>query len=185
MLCSAAIKFPDGFDYRVIEVNARLSCSSALVSKATRSSLAYTAAKIALGHTLPELLNAVTANFEPSLHYIVTKIPRCGLSKFQNIHRDIRSAMKAIYAASGLAFEESIEKAIRQVDPQYLGIQGAKFDDLEYTPAILPTVVGWPLDRPFSMKIHEISGIDKWFLYKLENIIEMYKKLQAVGSLSD
>jgi carbamoyl-phosphate synthase large subunit len=68
-------------------------------------------------------------------------------------------------------------------DPQYLGFQGAKLDDLEYTPAILPTVVDWPLDRTCSMKIHEISGIDKWFLYKLKNIVEMYKKLQGVGFL--
>lgn len=91
---------PDGLDYRVIEVNARLSRSSALASKATGYPLAYTAAKIALGHTLPELPNPVTkttsANFEPSLDYVVTKIPRWDLAKFQHVKRDIGSAMKSV-----------------------------------------------------------------------------------------
>ncbi|KAI5809323.1 hypothetical protein BZA77DRAFT_328952 [Pyronema omphalodes] len=186
---------PDGLDYRVIEVNARLSRSSALASKATGYPLAYTAAKIALGHTLPELPNAVTktttANFEPSLDYIVTKIPRWDLSKFQNVRRDIGSAMKSVgeVMAIGRTFEESIQKAIRQVDPQYLGFQGAKFDNLD---DVLrnPTDRRWlavgqaMLHEGYSVeKIHEISRIDKWFLYKLENIVEMYKKLQEVGSL--
>jgi len=186
---------PDGLDYRVIEVNARLSRSSALASKATGYPLAYTAAKIALGHTLPELPNAVTktttANFEPSLDYIVTKIPRWDLSKFQNVNRDIGSSMKSVgeVMAIGRTFEESIQKAIRQVDPQYLGFQGAHFEDLD---EVLknPTDRRWlavgqaMLHEGYSVeKIHEISKIDKWFLYKLENIVEMYKKLQDIGSL--
>jgi len=186
---------PDGLDYRVIEVNARLSRSSALASKATGYPLAYTAAKIALGHTLPELPNAVTktttANFEPSLDYIVTKIPRWDLSKFQNVKRSIGSSMKSVgeVMAIGRTFEESIQKAIRQVDPQYLGFQGAHFDNLD---EVLknPTDRRWlavgqaMLHEGYSVeKIHDISKIDKWFLYKLENIVEMYKKLQEVGSL--
>jgi carbamoyl-phosphate synthase large subunit len=107
---------PDGLDYRVIEVNARLSRSSALASKATGYPLAYTAAKIALGHTLPELPNAVTrtttANFEPSLDYIVTKIPRWDLSKFQHVNREIGSSMKSVgeVMAIGRTFEESLQK---------------------------------------------------------------------------
>jgi carbamoyl-phosphate synthase large subunit len=187
---------PDGLDYRVIEVNARLSRSSALASKATGYPLAYTAAKIALGHTLPELPNAVTktttANFEPSLDYIVTKIPRWDLSKFQNVNRDIGSAMKSVgeVMAIGRTFEESIQKAIRQVDPQFLGFQGAKFDNLD---EVLrnPTDRRWlavgqaMLHEGYSVeKVHELSKIDKWFLYKLENIVEMFKKLQDIGSLS-
>ncbi|KAI5286204.1 carbamoyl-phosphate synthase (glutamine-hydrolyzing) cpa2, partial [Ascosphaera aggregata] len=128
---------PDGLDYRVIEVNARLSRSSALASKATGYPLAYTAAKIALGHTLPELPNAVTktttANFEPSLDYIVTKIPRWDLSKFQHVKRDIGSSMKSVgeVMAIGRTFEESLQKAIRQVDPKFLGFQGDKFENLD------------------------------------------------------
>lgn len=107
---------PDGLDFKVIEVNARLSRSSALASKATGYPLAYTAAKIALGHTLPELPNAVTktttANFEPSLDYIVSKIPRWDLSKFNNVKRDIGSSMKSVgeVMAIGRTFEESIQK---------------------------------------------------------------------------
>merc|ERR1711939_1296438 len=121
---------PDGLDYHVIEVNARLSRSSALASKATGYPLAYTAAKIGLGHTLPELPNAVTktttANFEPSLDYVVTKIPRWDLAKFQHVKRDIGSAMKSVgeVMAIGRTFEESIQKAIRQVDPRFIGFQG-------------------------------------------------------------
>ncbi|KAM9893283.1 hypothetical protein OXX79_009443, partial [Metschnikowia pulcherrima] len=130
---------PDGLDYRVIEVNARLSRSSALASKATGYPLAYTAAKIALGHTLPELPNPVTktttAGFEPSLDYMVTKIPRWDLSKFQHVKRDIGSAMKSVgeVMAIGRNFEESFQKAIRQVDPSYVGFQGDHFENLDET----------------------------------------------------
>ncbi|KAH8148243.1 uncharacterized protein LAJ45_07695 [Morchella importuna] len=186
---------PDGLDYRVIEVNARLSRSSALASKATGYPLAYTAAKIALGHTLPELPNAVTktttANFEPSLDYVVTKIPRWDLSKFAHVKRDIGSSMKSVgeVMAIGRTFEESIQKAIRQVDPQYLGFQGAEFEDLDDT-LRNPTDRRWlavgqaMLHEGYSVdKLHEMTKIDKWFLYKLENIVEKYKELEQVGSL--
>ncbi|KAL8755249.1 MAG: hypothetical protein Q9199_003766 [Rusavskia elegans] len=186
---------PDGLDYRVIEVNARLSRSSALASKATGYPLAYTAAKIGLGHTLPELPNAVTktttANFEPSLDYIVTKIPRWDLSKFQHVRRDIGSSMKSVgeVMAIGRTFEESFQKAIRQVDPRFVGFQGDKFDDLD---EVLrnPTDRRWlavgqaMLHEGYSVdRVHDLSKIDKWFLYKLQNIVDVHHELTDIGSL--
>ncbi|KZF25924.1 large subunit of carbamoyl-phosphate synthase [Xylona heveae TC161] len=186
---------PDGLDYRVIEVNARLSRSSALASKATGYPLAYTAAKIGLGHTLPELPNAVTktttANFEPSLDYIVTKIPRWDLSKFQHVKRDIGSAMKSVgeVMAIGRTFEESIQKAIRMVDPRFLGFQGDKFDDLDEA-LQNPTDRRWlavgqaMLHENYSVdRVHELTKIDKWFLYKLQNIVDCQRDIVDVGSL--
>ncbi|KAF2118375.1 hypothetical protein BDV96DRAFT_488367 [Lophiotrema nucula] len=186
---------PDGLDYRVIEVNARLSRSSALASKATGYPLAYTAAKIGLGHTLPELPNAVTrtttANFEPSLDYIVTKMPRWDLSKFQNVKRDIGSSMKSVgeVMAIGRTFEESFQKACRQVDPKFLGFQGDKFEDLDDT-LKNPTdrrwlAVGQALfHENYSVdKVHDLTKIDKWFLYKLQNIVDMTRELEDIGSL--
>ena len=186
---------PDGLDYRVIEVNARLSRSSALASKATGYPLAYTAAKIGLGHTLPELPNAVTktttANFEPSLDYIVTKIPRWDLSKFQHVNRDIGSAMKSVgeVMAIGRTFEESIQKAIRQVDPRFLGFQGDQFDDLDDA-LRNPSDRRWlavgqaMLHENYSVdRIHDLTKIDKWFLYKLQNIVNVHRELQEVGRL--
>lgn len=186
---------PDGLDFRVIEVNARLSRSSALASKATGYPLAYTAAKIGLGHTLPELPNAVTrtttANFEPSLDYIVTKIPRWDLNKFQNVKRDIGSSMKSIgeVMAIGRTFEESFQKAIRQVDPKYLGFQGDHFDDLD---EVLknPTDRRWlavgeaMIHKGYSVeKVHNLTKIDKWFLFKLQNIVDCIHELEEIGSL--
>lgn len=186
---------PDGLDYRVIEVNARLSRSSALASKATGYPLAYTAAKIGLGHTLPDLPNAVTktttANFEPSLDYIVTKIPRWDLSKFQHVRRDIGSSMKSVgeVMAIGRTFEESFQKAIRQVDPKYVGFQGDKFDDLD---EVLrnPTDRRWlavgqaMLYENYSVeRINELSKIDKWFLYKLKGLADMHHELERIGSI--
>lgn len=186
---------PDGLDYRVIEVNARLSRSSALASKATGYPLAYTAAKIGLGHTLPELPNAVTktttANFEPSLDYIVTKIPRWDLSKFQHVKRDIGSAMKSVgeVMAIGRTFEESFQKAIRQVDPRFVGFQGDKFENLDEA-LKNPTDRRWlavgqaMLHENYSVdKVHELTKIDKWFLYKLQNIVDCNNELKEIGSL--
>lgn len=186
---------PDGLDYRVIEVNARLSRSSALASKATGYPLAYTAAKIGLGHTLPELPNAVTktttANFEPSLDYVVTKIPRWDLSKFQHVKRDIGSSMKSVgeVMAIGRTFEESMQKAIRQVDPKYVGFQGDHFEDLDDT-LRNPTDRRWlavgqaMLHENYSVdKIHDLTKIDKWFLYKLQNIVDVNHELEDIGSL--
>lgn len=188
---------PDGLDYRVIEVNARLSRSSALASKATGYPLAYTAAKIALGYTLPQLPNPVTkttsANFEPSLDYMVTKIPRWDLAKFQHVKRDIGSAMKSVgeVMAIGRNFEESFQKAIRQVDPSFVGFQGDHFENID-------DVLKNPTDRRWLAvgqallhegytvdKVHEISRIDKWFLYKLMNIVNQQKALESLNSLDE
>ncbi|CCE83910.1 Piso0_004507 [Millerozyma farinosa CBS 7064] len=186
---------PDGLDYRVIEVNARLSRSSALASKATGYPLAYTAAKIGLGYTLPELPNPVTktttANFEPSLDYMVTKIPRWDLAKFQHVKRDIGSAMKSVgeVMAIGRTFEESFQKAIRQVDPSFVGLQGDKFEDLDEA-LTNPTDRRWLavgqalLHENYTVeRVHELSKIDKWFLYKIMNIVNMYRELESVGTL--
>lgn len=187
---------PDGLDYRVIEVNARLSRSSALASKATGYPLAYTAAKIGLGHTLPELPNAVTrtttANFEPSLDYIVTKMPRWDLAKFQNVNRDIGSSMKSVgeVMAIGRTFEESFQKAIRQVDPRFHGVQGDKFDEPLDEILKNPTDRRWlavgqaMLHEGYSVeRVNELSKIDKWFLYKIKNIVDLTHELEAIGSL--
>ncbi|ANZ76290.1 BA75_03733T0 [Komagataella pastoris] len=186
---------PDGLDYRVIEVNARLSRSSALASKATGYPLAYTAAKIALGHTLPELPNPVTkttsANFEPSLDYMVTKIPRWDLAKFQHVKRDIGSSMKSVgeVMAIGRTFEESFQKAIRQIDPSFVGLQGGKFENLDEELAN-PTDRRWLavgqalLHENYTVeRVHELTKIDNWFLYKIMNIVEQQRELEAIGSL--
>ncbi|QLL31500.1 hypothetical protein HG536_0B03630 [Torulaspora globosa] len=188
---------PDGLDYRVIEVNARLSRSSALASKATGYPLAYTAAKIALGYTLPELPNPITkttvANFEPSLDYIVAKIPRWDLSKFQYVNRDIGSAMKSVgeVMSIGRNFEEAYQKALRQVDPSLLGFQGSdEFGDkLDEALAVATDrralAVGQALlhENYTVERVHELTNIDSFFLHKCMNIVNMYKKLEAVNSL--
>ncbi|ORY29351.1 putative carbamoyl-phosphate synthase arginine-specific large chain [Naematelia encephala] len=185
---------PNSRDYRVIEMNARLSRSSALASKATGYPLAYTAAKIALGHTLPELPNAVTktttACFEPSLDYIVTKMPKWDLAKFQHVERNVGSAMKSVgeVMAIGRTFEESLQKAIRQVDPNFAGF------DAYWKPADMETALTENNDRRlFAIAhaminlgytvdtLHDLTKIDKWFLYKLENIVEVYKGIQEAG----
>lgn len=186
---------PDGLDYRVIEVNARLSRSSALASKATGYPLAYTAAKIGLGEILPELPNAVTktttANFEPSLDYIVTKIPRWDLGKFQHVKRDIGSSMKSVgeVMSIGRTFEESFQKACRQVDPKFNGFQGDIFENLD---EVLknPTDRRWlavgqaMIHEKYSVdKLNELTKIDKWFLYKLRGIVDVQQELEDVGSL--
>ncbi|CAJ0828753.1 372_t:CDS:2 [Entrophospora sp. SA101] len=168
---------PESLEFKVIEVNARLSRSSALASKATGYPLAFVAAKIALGHTLPELRNAVTktttACFEPSLDYIVTKIPRWDLSKFQHVRREIGSSMKSVgeVMAIGRTFEESLQKAIRQVDPSFKGFQSIPFNDLDNSLTI-------PTDR-------RLFAIDKWFLHKLGNIVNVQHELKHAGKLEN
>ncbi|KAJ8119683.1 hypothetical protein ONZ43_g3421 [Nemania bipapillata] len=189
---------PESLEYKVIEVNARLSRSSALASKATGYPLAYTAAKIGLGCTLPSLPNAVTkttsANFEPSLDYIVVKIPRWDLSKFELVGRNIGSAMKSVgeVMAIGRTFEESIQKAVRMVDPKYPGWYNPKkekFDDLDHELAN-PTdrrwiAVGQAMQHEgYSVdKVHELTKIDRWFLYKLQNIVDMSKFIEQSAGL--
>jgi len=182
----------------VRQMNARLSRSSALASKATGYPLAYTAAKIALGHTLPELPNAVTktttACFEPSLDYIVTKIPKWDLAKFQYVDRHTGSGMKSVgeVMAIGRTFEESLQKAIRQVDPRYQGFEPY------YTPEDLDDALANPTDtRLFAVahaminkeytvdQIYNLTMIDKWFLYKLDNIVQVRKQLIELKSVED
>ncbi|KAI0872317.1 hypothetical protein GGS24DRAFT_468224 [Hypoxylon argillaceum] len=189
---------PESLDYKVIEVNARLSRSSALASKATGYPLAYTAAKIGLGSTLPSLPNAVTkttsANFEPSLDYIVVKVPRWDLAKFELVGRNIGSAMKSVgeVMAIGRTFEESIQKAVRMVDPKYPGWYNPKkekFADLDHELAN-PTdrrwiAVGQAMQHEgYSVeKVHELTKIDRWFLYKLQNIVDMSKFIEQSAGL--
>ncbi|KAI8812033.1 hypothetical protein BJ742DRAFT_794599 [Cladochytrium replicatum] len=183
---------PKSLEYCVIEVNARLSRSSALASKATGYPLAFVAAKIGLGASLPDLRNAVTrtttANFEPSLDYIVTKIPRWDLSKFQNVARDIGSSMKSVgeVMAIGRTFEESLQKAIRQVDPSFEGFQSVHFDDLNAalqnpTDRRLFAIGNAMIDKGYTVdQVHELTKVDKWFLHKLENIVNTRKALEQV-----
>ncbi|CCE64798.1 hypothetical protein TPHA_0I02970 [Tetrapisispora phaffii CBS 4417] len=188
---------PDGLEYKVIEVNARLSRSSALASKATGYPLAYTAAKIALGYTLPELPNPITtttvANFEPALDYIVAKIPKWDLSKFQYVNRDIGSAMKSVgeVMAIGRCYEEAFQKAIRQVDPSLLGFQGSdEFEDLDEalkTPTdrrLLAIGQALIVENYTVERVHELTKIDKWFLHKCSNIVDIYKYLAQVKDIT-
>ncbi|CAB4392272.1 unnamed protein product [Rhizophagus irregularis] len=188
---------PESLEYKVIEVNARLSRSSALASKATGYPLAFVAAKIALGHTLPELHNAVTktttACFEPSLDYIVTKIPRWDLSKFQHVNREIGSSMKSVgeVMAIGRTFEESLQKAIRQVDPSFKGFQSLPFPDLDKSLTV-PTdrrlfAVGHAmLEKNYTIdQIHNLTKIDKWFLYKLGNIVNVEHDIKHAEKLEN
>ncbi|GAA6062082.1 hypothetical protein JCM10212_006505 [Sporobolomyces blumeae] len=189
---------PHKREYMVIEMNARLSRSSALASKATGYPLAYTAAKIALGHTLPELPNAVTktttACFEPSLDYIVTKIPKWDLAKFQYVNREVGSSMKSVgeVMAIGRTFEESLQKAIRQVDPRWTGFEAyVQPEDLEHALSVptdtrLFAVAHAMLNLDWSVdKIYELTKIDRWYLYKLDNIVQVHKQLRATKSLTE
>ncbi|KAI8318602.1 carbamoyl-phosphate synthase [Martensiomyces pterosporus] len=187
---------PHSLEFCVIEMNARLSRSSALASKATGYPLAFVAAKIGLGWTLPELQNSVTttttACFEPSLDYIVTKIPRWDLSKFNHVSRDIGSCMKSVgeVMAIGRTFEESLQKAIRSVDPSFSGfapLAGCMPEDAAELEEMLrnPTdrrlfyLAYAMIERDYTVdQLHEITKIDRWFLYKLENICKIHKALK-------
>lgn len=188
---------PYSKEYCVIEVNARLSRSSALASKATGYPLAYTAAKIALGHTLPELPNAVTktttACFEPSLDYIVTKIPKWDLAKFSTqVNREIGSAMKSVgeVMAIGRTFEESLQKAIRQVDPRYTGFEAyVQPEDLDRALSVptdtrLFAVAHAMYNKNYTVdQIHDITKIDRWFLYKIDNIVQASRAIKERESV--
>ncbi|KAI0918966.1 hypothetical protein AcV5_002007 [Taiwanofungus camphoratus] len=188
---------PTSREYCVIEVNARLSRSSALASKATGYPLAYTAAKIALGHTLPELPNAVTktttACFEPSLDYIVTKIPKWDLAKFSSqVNREVGSSMKSVgeVMAIGRTFEESLQKAIRQVDPRWKGFEAyIRPEDLDQalqkpTDMRLFAIAYAMFNKQYTVdKLHDLTKIDKWFLYKIDNIVQTVYALKEVGSI--
>jgi len=182
---------PESEDYRVIEVNARLSRSSALASKATGYPLAFIAAKLGIGYGLHELKNSVTKNttacFEPALDYIVCKIPRWDLNKFKGVSHLIGSSMKSVgeVMAIGRTFEEVIQKAIRMIGQGMHGFTGnlkLDFDNIEKELAE-PTdmrifVIAEALEKGITVeRIWELTKIDKWFLYKLKNIIGIKNQL--------
>jgi len=182
---------PDSEDYRVIEVNARLSRSSALASKATGYPLAFIAAKLGIGYGLHELKNSVTrtttAFFEPALDYIVCKIPRWDLNKFEGVSHAIGSSMKSVgeVMSIGRNFEEAIQKGLRMIGQGMHGFTGnreLKFSDLEKELAE-PTdmrifSIAEALEKGMSTdRIHDLTKIDKWFIYKLRNIINIKNEL--------
>ena len=192
--CNVQYAFnPDAMDYRVIEVNARLSRSSALASKATGYPLAFVAAKLGLGYGLFDLKNSVTkttpAFFEPALDYIVCKIPRWDLSKFHGVSRKIGSSMKSVgeVMAIGRSFEEAIQKGLRMIGQGAHGFIGNK----ELKVADVDEALREPTDRRIFViaktmlagytvdQIHQLTKIDRWFLDKLENIVATYRSLQT------
>lgn len=188
---------PDSEDYRVIEVNARLSRSSALASKATGYPLAFVAAKLGLGYGLFDLKNSVTkttsAFFEPALDYVVCKIPRWDLGKFHGVARELGSSMKSVgeVMAIGRTFEEAIQKGLRMIGQ---GMHGF----VENKELVLPDIdkaLREPTDRRIFViskafragytidQIHELTKIDKWFLQKLYRIIETANELEACSKI--
>ncbi|MBN1217267.1 MAG: carbamoyl-phosphate synthase (glutamine-hydrolyzing) large subunit [Candidatus Lokiarchaeota archaeon] len=191
---------PFSKNHRAIEINARLSRSSALASKATGYPLAYIAAKIAIGYHLPELLNQITlkttANFEPATDYMVLKYPRWDLNKFERVDRRIGPQMKGVgeCMSIGRCFEEVCQKALRMLDIGLKGFVVNNLTPIEDINELLyelrnPTDlrflrIGEAIKRGISIeKIYERSRIDKWFLYKLKNIIDIEQKLCGLDFL--
>ncbi len=187
---------PESEDYRVIEVNARLSRSSALASKATGYPLAFVAAKLGLGYGLFDLKNSVTkttsAFFEPALDYVVCKIPRWDLGKFHGVDRELGSSMKSVgeVMAIGRTFEEAIQKGLRMIGQ---GMHGF-VENKELVIADIDKALRAPTDKRIFViskamragysvdHIHDLTKIDKWFLYKLENIMQVSKELHEWGN---
>ena len=190
---------PASMDYRVIEVNARLSRSSALASKATGYPLAFVAAKLALGYGLFDLRNSVTqctsAFFEPALDYVVVKIPRWDLGKFHGVDRHIGSSMKSVgeVMAIGRTFEEAIQKGLRMIGQGMHGFVENKELSIEDLDRALsePTdrrifAIAKAMTHGYSVdRIHELTKIDRWFLYKLRNIIDTSAELEKFNSPDD
>ena len=191
--CNIQFAFdPQSEDYRIIEVNARLSRSSALASKATGYPLAFIAAKLALGYGLMEVENIVTretmACFEPALDYVVVKFPRWDLQKFRNVSLRIGSEMKSVGEVMAIArsFEEALQKSIRMLDIGVNGLVGhdLKFDDLEKE-LEEPTdkrifAVAEAIRRGYAIdEIARLSNINRWFLYKIRNIVDIEKGLRG------
>mgnify|MGYP000170860979 FL=1 len=193
---------PVSEDFYIIEMNPRMSRSSALASKASGYPLAYIAAKLALGYTLPELINTVTgattAAFEPSLDYVVVKIPRWDFSKFSKVDRRLCTQMKSVgeVMAIGRCFEEALQKAVRMLDIGKIGLvcndedkytdprellERLKERDDEWIFLVARALeLGVPVDV-----ISEVTGVDRWFIYKIKNIVEMKKKLLKAGGLNE
>ena len=195
--CNVQYAFdPDSEDYRVIEVNARLSRSSALASKATGYPLAFVAAKLALGYGLFELKNSVTktttAFFEPALDYVVCKIPRWDLAKFHGVSREIGSSMKSVgeVMAIGRTFEEALQKGLRMIQQGMHGFVGNKILPIEDLNKALsePTdrrifYLSQALQSGYSIEqIHQLTKIDNWFLQKLQNIVNTADELKSADS---
>ena len=188
---------PHAMDYRVIEVNARLSRSSALASKATGYPLAFVAAKLGLGYGLFDLKNSVTkttpAFFEPALDYIVCKIPRWDLSKFHGVSRKIGSSMKSVgeVMSIGRSFEEAIQKGLRMIGQGAHGFVGNK----EFHVADIDEALKEPTDKRIFViskamragytvdQIHALTKIDRWFLDKLSNIVGTYNEMHKYDDL--
>ena len=190
---------PQSEDYRVIEVNARLSRSSALASKATGYPLAFVAAKLGLGYGLFELKNSVTkttsAFFEPALDYVVVKIPRWDLTKFHGVKRQLGSSMKSVgeVMAVGRTFEEALQKGLRMigqgmhgfVENHEIRIQDIKTSLHEPTDMRIFVVskalkVGYTVEQ-----IHELTMIDRWFLQKLKHIVDIDQRLKTFAQFSE
>ena len=190
---------PQSEDYRVIEVNARLSRSSALASKATGYPLAFVAAKLALGYGLFELKNSVTkttsAFFEPALDYVVCKIPRWDLTKFRGVKRELGSSMKSVgeVMAIGRTFEEALQKGLRMigqgmhgfVENHEIQIRDIKKELHEPTDMRIFVVskamkIGYTVEQ-----IHRLTRIDRWFLYKLKHLVDLDYKLHEFRHLAD
>ena len=196
--CNVQYAFdPQSMDYRVIEVNARLSRSSALASKATGYPLAFVAAKLGLGYGLFDLKNSVTketsAFFEPALDYIVVKIPRWDLGKFHGVRKEIGSSMKSVgeVMAIGRTFEEAIQKGLRMIGQGMHGFVGnreLKINDIDHALSE-PTdkrifVIAKAMKSGYTVdKIHELTKIDKWFLYKLQHLIDTEAELEAFDEI--
>lgn len=182
---------PHSNDYRVIEVNARLSRSSALASKATGYPLAYVAAKIALGYALPDLPNAITrrtsAFFEPALDYIVCKVPRWDLEKFTGVDKKIGSEMKSVgeVMSIGKTFAEAMQKALRMIDIGVTGLDpdAFHFDDLRGelknpSPRRIFAVCRALAQGMSVDEVHALSKIDRWFLYEIEHTMRLRRELE-------
>lgn len=195
--CNVQYAFdPESEDYRVIEVNARLSRSSALASKATGYPLAFVAAKLGLGYGLFDLKNSVTkttsAFFEPALDYVVCKIPRWDLGKFHGVDRELGSSMKSVgeVMAIGRTFEEAIQKGLRMIGQ---GMHGF-VENKELVIADVEKALREPTDKRIFViskamregytvdRIHQLTKIDKWFLYKLRNIMDTAQELAQWGN---
>lgn len=194
--CNVQYAFdPSSEDYRVIEVNARLSRSSALASKATGYPLAFVAAKLGMGYGLFELKNSVTkttsAFFEPALDYVVCKIPRWDLSKFRGVDRELGSSMKSVgeVMAIGRNFEEAIQKGLRMIGQGMHGYVENKELEIPDIDAALqePTdkrvfVISKAMHRGYTIdQIHDLTKIDKWFLHKLKHIIDIDEQLKLLN----
>ena len=190
---------PNSEDYRVIEVNARLSRSSALASKATGYPLAFVAAKLGLGYGLFDLKNSVTkttsAFFEPALDYVVVKIPRWDLTKFQGVKRQLGSSMKSVgeVMAIGRTFEEALQKGLRMIGQGMHGFvenHAIKIPDIEksmHEPTDMRIfVVSKALKIGYTIEqIHQLTMIDRWFLQKLKHIVDIDQQLKEYTHLSE